>query len=94
MSSNLNHGKPLEENIKVFTQKFDEQAPMNRDQSMQMLPCRPISDNLDINAPRSSDGNMRPSFGSQRGSSWGLARSKEHPTNLPLLPRWNGFEYK
>ena len=87
MSINLNYNKPIGKN-EVYVPNFPKQAdPMNRGYNMLSLPCKPITDPTIILPGPSNHRYLVPNFGSQRGSSKGLARTKEHPTNLsPLKP--------
>jgi len=91
MSSTINYNKVLGEN-KIYTPNFSKQNAINRSHTMVSLPCEPISDPIMIFAEPSSENAYKPLFGNQRHSSFGLSRTKDHPTNTPLLPVFDGFK--
>jgi len=91
MSSSLNYNKLLGNNS-VYTPNFTKQNAINRSHTLVTLPCVPVHEPVVVLPDRPNDGADRPNFGNQRNSSAGLARTKDHPTNLPLMPRFDGYK--
>ena len=92
MSANLNYGNLLGKapNKEIYTPRLNA---MRRSQSQLSLPCEPQMDDLFVPPPRSSHGYGTPNPGNMRESKWGLARSDQHPTNLPLLKSDDPFNH-
>jgi len=90
-AANLNYGKLLGKapNTEIYTPRL---MAMHRSQTQLSLPCVHQLDDLFIPPPRSSHGYGRPNSGNMRGSKPGLARSDQHPTNLPLLKATDPFD--
>lgn len=66
------------------------QMAQQRDFMDQVLPCKPLHD-IHLRAEPEGPEAFKPLFGHARGSSWGLSRNPEHPTNLPLLKQQDPF---
>ena len=66
------------------------QMAQQRDFMDQALPCKPLHE-IYLRAEPEAPSAFKPLFGHQRGSSFGLSRNPEHPTNLPLMKRQDPF---
>ena len=67
-----------------------DQMAQHRSFLDQSLPCKPLHE-IYLKAEPEAPGAFKPLFGHQRGSSKGLSRNAEHPTNLPLMKRQDPF---
>ena len=87
MNTNLNYNATIGKRHEPYKQRnpLNKLNPINRNQMDRIIPCRPVFDPIIVIPAPSPDREMVPNLGHTRGSSNGLARSKLHPTNLPLL---------